>query len=141
MDLLTFRCIQYRLSIFLKTFTRKVSFLLFLDFFCLISCRPCTLRCQINDPPLINFSIFPASRTLLGPPFITFKEIDSLYKPLISFLLVEFTPNFHGKMAYSCKYFSSMRYDNLFLFFPSLYNHLKPFLKFQPPPVYFDPVY
>ena len=26
-----------------------------------------------------------------------------------------------------------MLYENLFLFFPPLYNYLKPFLKFQPP--------
>jgi len=33
------------------------------------------LRCQINVPPLINFSIFSNPQTLLGPPFINFKEI------------------------------------------------------------------
>ena len=39
-----------------------------------------------------------------------------------------------GKMKIECFciYFSSMLYDNLFLFFPSIYNHLKPFLKIQP---------
>ena len=35
-------------------------------------------------------------------------------------------------------YFSFTLYDSLFLFFPLLYNHFKPFLKFQPP-IYFDP--
>jgi len=31
-----------------------------------------------------------------------------------------------------------MLYDNLFLLFSSFYNHLKPYLKFQPP-IYIDP--
>jgi len=53
--------------------------------------------------------------------------------PFIS-LLVLFMPNFHGKIAYCCIYFSFMLYDNLFLVLSSLHKHLKPFLKFRPPP-------
>jgi len=93
------------------------------------------LRCQINVPPLINFSIFSNPQTLLGPPFINFKEIAFFTNASFHFLslLVLFTPNFHGKIAYCCIYFSFMLFDNLLLFFPSLYNYLRPFLKFQPP--------
>ena len=104
-----------------------------------------TLRCQISVPPLINFSIFPTTRTLLGPPFINVKDIDFFTNPsfhFISFhfisLLVLFTTNFHGKIVYCCKYFSFMLYDNLFWFFSSLYNDVKHFLNLQLP-VYFDP--
>ena len=38
-----------------------------------------------RPPCLLIFCFFPTSRTLLGPPFINFKEIDFLYKPFISF--------------------------------------------------------
>ena len=37
-----------------------------------------------------------------------------------------FTPNCHRKIAYCCMCSSFMFYDNLFLFFPSLYNNVEP---------------
>ena len=98
---------------------------------------------KYTSPPLINFSIFTNPRILLGPPRLlilrksTFNFFTNSSFHFLS-LLAKFTPNFHGKPACLCIYFSSLLYDNLFLFFPSLYNHLKPFLKFRPP-VYFDP--
>ena len=90
--------------------------------------------CSINR--LINFSVFvQPPGTYLDPPFINFKEIEDFMYPSFRFLsfLVLFTPNMHGKIACFCIYFSFMLSDNLFLFFPSLYNHLKPFLKFRLP--------
>ena len=68
-------------------------------------------------------------------PFINFKETDFFTNPFFHFLslLVLFTPNIQDKVECFCIYFSSMLCDNLFLFFPSFYNHLKPFLKFRSP--------
>ena len=47
-------------------------------------------------------------------------------------------PIFQGKLMCFCIYSSFILYDNPFLFFPSLYNLLKLFLKSRPP-VYFNP--
>ena len=95
----------------------------------------CTLRCQINIP-VINFSIFFQPPDLVRiPRLLILRKLTLFTNTSFHFLslLVQFTHNFHGKIKYSCTYFSFMLYDNPFLFFPSLYNHLKPFLKFQPP--------
>ena len=78
------------------------------------------LYSQVPDkrppPRLLIFYSFPTPRILLGPS-MNFKEID-LFLQAVHFLslLVLFTPNFHGKIAYCCIYFSVMLYDNpLFL--------------------------
>ena len=95
-----------------------------------------TLRCQIKRPPLINFSIFfqPPGPHKDPPRLLMLRNLTVSTNPSFHFLslLVLFTPNFHGKIAYCCIHFSFMLYDNLF-FFSSLYNNLKPFLKFRPP--------
>ena len=111
--------------------------------FCSRNLRHITLRCQVNVPPRsLIFGYFPTPTDLIRTPRLLILGKSTLFTNL-SFhflsLLVQFTPNFHGKIAYCCIYFSFMLYDNLFLFLPSLYNHVKPSLKFQPPPpVYFD---
>ena len=90
--------------------------------------------------PLINFRFFPTPWTLLGPSRLLILRKLTFFKNPSSYffsLLVTFTLNFHGKIAYCCIYFSFILYDNLYLFLPSLYNQLKPSLKFRPP-VYFD---
>ena len=94
-----------------------------------------------NPPHLLIFQFFPNPMDLIRTPINNFLRKCTFFTNT-SFhflsLLVLLTPNFHGKIAYCCKCFSFMFCDNLFLFFPSLSNHSKPFLKFQPP-VYFDP--
>jgi len=98
-----------------------------------------TLRCQINIPPFIDLSIFFQPPDLFRTPsFINFMETDSLYKPPFYFfsLLVLFTLNFHGKIAYCCIHFSFILYDSLFLFFPSLDEFKAP--SQIPTPLYFD---
>ena len=89
---------------------------------------------------LLIFRFFLTRRNLLGPAFINVKDIDFFTRPSfhVLSLLVLFTPNFHGRIVYCCIYFSIMLYDNLFLFFPALYNHLKPFLKIRPFVYYFS---
>ena len=103
-----------------------------------------TLRCQINVPPAYYFFDFcPTPWSLLGlPRLLILRKLTFFTNPSFHFLslLVLFTPNFHGKIACFCIYFDIMLYDNLFLFFPSLYNHLRPFLKFQPPPFILTPL-
>ena len=97
-----------------------------------------------RPPRLLIFKFFQSPGPYFDPPFINFKEIDFFYKSSFHFLslLVLVTLNFHGKMAYCCIYVSFMLYNDLFLFFSSLYKQSKPFLKFRPPPVYFNtPVY
>ena len=103
-----------------------------------------TLRCQkIHVPPLIiKFWIFSNPPDLtMTPRLLILRKLTFFIKPYFHFLslLVLFTPDFHGKIAYCCIYFSFMLYDNLFLFFPTLHNPVKRFLKFQPP-LYFDPL-
>ena len=85
--------------------------------------------------PLINCLIFSNPSTLSGPLFITFKQINFFANspPYLLSLLVPFTPNFQSQMVCFFIYFSLMLSTNLFLFFPALYNHLKPFLKGRPP--------
>ena len=97
----------------------------------------CTFRCQINASSLLIFRSVSNLPDLIRTPFINFKEIDFFTNSLLHFFswLVLFTPNFQGKIACFCIYFSFMLYDNLLLFFPSLYNHLKPFLILRPLPV------
>jgi len=90
-----------------------------------------------KGPSLINFSIFLQPPDLIRTPrLLILRRLTIFTNPSFHFLsvLVLFTPNFHGKIAYCCIYFSFMLYGNLFLFFLSLYNQLNPFLKFQPPP-------
>jgi len=90
---------------------------------------------------LLLFQFCPTPWTLLGPPFITFEELYffmNLWFHSIS-LLVQFTPNIQGKIKCFCIHFSPMLYDHLFLLFPSLYNHLRPFLKFRLPPFIWTP--
>ena len=84
-----------------------------------------------------NFSICSNPPDLIKTPrLLILRKLTFSTNPSCHFLslLVLFTPNFHGKIAYCCIYFSFMLYDNLFLFFSSSCNHLKPFLKFRPPP-------
>ena len=102
-----------------------------------------TLKCQINSPPpLINFSIFFQPPDLIRTPRLlilgklTFITILSFHF-LSSFVV--FTPNFHGKIACFCIYFSFLLYDNLFLLFPSFYNHVNSLLKFRLPPFILTP--
>ena len=101
----------------------------------LLSHHSIALRCQINDLSLTNFSIFPTPWTLIGPLFINFKEIDFSMSPSLHFLsfLVLATPNFRSKIACFCIHLRYLLSDNLFVFLPSLYNHLKPLLKSDPP--------
>jgi len=94
-----------------------------------------TFRCQINVSPLVNFSIFSQPPGPYLPPFINFTEIDFFTYPSFDVLslLVLFTPNIQEKIAFFRTHFNFMLFDNQFSFFPSLYNHLKPFPKFRPP--------
>ena len=75
-----------------------------------------------NSPDLIRI-----------PPFITFKEIYFFTNSSFYFLslLALFKAHFHSKITCFCIYFNFVLHENLFL---SLTTHLKPFLKFQPPP-------
>ena len=89
-----------------------------------------------RPPPLINsWNFFQPPGPYWTPPFITFKEIEFITGLLCYFLslLVIFTSNFQGKLTCFCIYFSFTLYDSLFLFFPLLCNHFKPFLEFRPP--------
>ena len=81
-----------------------------------------------GPPCLLIFEFFPTPRTLLGPPFINFKEIEFIAGLLCYFfsLLVLFTPNFQGKLTCFCIYFSS--------------RILTPPIYFEPPPIYFEPL-
>ena len=95
-----------------------------------------------KGPPLINFSIFfQPPGPYKDPRLLILRKLTFSTNPSFHFLslLVLFTANFHGKVAYCCIYFSFILYDNLFLFFSSSYNHIKPVLKFRPPSIYFDP--
>ena len=87
-------------------------------------------------PCLINFLIFFQSPgPYKDPPFINFKKIEFITGLLCYFLsfLKLFTPNFQCKLTCFCVYFGFTLCDNLFLFFPLLYNNFKPFLEFRPP--------
>ena len=88
-----------------------------------------------RPPRLLIFRFFSNPPDLIRTPrLLIIRKFTFLQAPRLIFsLLVLFTPDFNGKIAYCCIYFSCMLYDNLFLFFTSLYNHLKPFLKSQPP--------
>ena len=91
--------------------------------------------------PLLVFRFFTTTPDLIRThPIIKFEEIDFVTNSSFYFLylLILLTPNFQGKITYIWIYFAFFHYGNLFLFFPSLYNHSKPFFKFWPP-VYFDP--
>ena len=95
-----------------------------------------TLRCQINAPLLINFSIFSNPLNfIMTPCLLILRKLTSFTNHSFHFLslLILFMPKFHGKIAQCCIYFSFMLYDNLHLFVLSLYNNLKPFLKVRPP--------
>ena len=91
-------------------------------------------------PSLLIFRFYSNPPDLIRPPFISFKENDFFMNPSFHFLslLVLFTPNIQGKIECFGIYCSSVLNVNLFLFLPSFYNNLKPFLKFRLP-VYFDP--
>ena len=99
---------------------------------------------QVPDKstPAYYFSdIFPTLRTLLrSPRLLISKKLTFFTNPSFHFLSfsVLLTPNFPGKIAYCCIYLSFILYDNLFLFFPSLYHHLNHLLEFQPH-IYSDP--
>jgi len=92
------------------------------------------LSCQINAPHLLIFRYFSdlirTTPRVLILRILTFFANSSCHS--LS-LLVLFMPNLYDKTGYCCIYFSSLLYDNLLLFFPSLHNHLQPFLKFQSP--------
>ena len=92
---------------------------------------------------LIIFLLLSNPHTLLRP-FINFKETLVFYELLILFPFFVSTihPHFSkGKLAQFYVYFSFLLCDNLFLFFPSLYNHFKPFRKFQFPHFLPSPTY
>jgi len=101
-----------------------VSILLYPEYICT---HVCTLRCQIVPPQLINFLIFPAPPEVIRTPCINFKEIDFFTNPSSHFLslLVLSMATIQGKME----------------FLLSFYNHLEPFLKFQPPLHLFWPLF
>ena len=113
--------------------------------------------------PLIYFSIFSNPLDLIRTHHLLLLMNFTLFtNPSFHFLslLVQYMPTFHCKIEYSCIYFSFLLYHNLFLLFPSLYNHLNlfsssnplfiltsPFIKFwnffqhpcllePPPPIY-----
>jgi len=99
-------------------------------------CIHILFRFQINVPPLIKFSIFFQPSDLVRTTRLLILGKSTFFtNPSIHFLslLVLSTPNFHSKIAYCCIYFSFMLYDKLFLFFPSLYNHLSLFLNYHSP--------
>ena len=84
---------------------------------------------------LMNFSIFFQPHDFIGTPrLLILRKLTALPAPhFISFLCYHYScPIFKGKVDCFCIYFSSMLYD-LFLFSPSLYNDLKPLLKFRAP--------
>ena len=86
-------------------------------------------------PRLLTFQFLSNPPDLIRTPrLLILRKLTSSTNPSFHFLslLVLFKLNFHGKIAY-CYMFSFMLYDNLFLFFSSLHNHLKLFLKFRPP--------
>ena len=59
-----------------------------------------TLRCPISVPHSLLFWFFSNLRTLLGPPFINFKEIAFFTNPWFNsiYLVVLFTSNIQGKI-------------------------------------------
>ena len=93
------------------------------------------------SPRLLIFRFFQPPDLISTSRLLILGTLTFFTNPLFYFLslLVLLTPNFHGKIAYSCIYFSFMLYDNLLLFFSSLYNHSMLFLKFRPPPFFLDP--
>jgi len=77
---------------------------------------------------LLIFRFFSNPLNLIRTPvYYFYGNCLLLQTPNFLSLFVLFTPSFHGKTAYCCIYFSSMLYDNPFVFFPSLYNHLSRF--------------
>ena len=99
-----------------------------------------TLRCQINVPstPLIDFSIFVQSLDLIGtlPVLLLLRKLLFLANPSFWFLslLVLHTPNFEDIISCFSIHFSFVLSGKVFLFFTSLYYHLKSFPQFEPPP-------
>ena len=84
---------------------------------------------------LLIFRFFQPPDLIRTPSLNNCKEIDFFTNPSFHFLsfLVLFTPTIQGKMECFCVKCSSMLYDNLFLFFPSFYNHLSHFSNSDPP--------
>ena len=104
--------------------------------------EPVTLRCQLSAlPRLLIFRFCSNLQDFIRTPCLSFLRKLTFFKPLTSLpFVVLFTPNFHGKKACFCIYSSFMLYDNLFLLFQSLYNHLKLFPDFRLPPFILTPV-
>ena len=100
-----------------------------------------TLRCQINaSPRLLIFWIFSNLLDFIRTPrLLSLRTLTIYTNPSFPFFVSTIYANFNGKIAYCSIYLSFMLYDNLFLFFPSLHNHLKPFLKFRPSPRLLEP--
>ena len=91
---------------------------------------------NILHPRLLIFDFFQPPELIRNPRLIMLWKMPFFTNPLFHFLslLVVFTPHFYGKIAYCCIYFSFILHENLLLFFLSLYNHLKLFLKFHSNP-------
>ena len=94
---------------------------------------------------LLIFQFFPAPHLILRK--LTFLQTSHFISLLCQDYLHPFSRNFHGKITCFCIYCSFMLYDNLFLLFPSLYSHIKPFLDFRSPSrllnlgIYSDPLF
>ena len=86
---------------------------------------------------LLIFQFFsnPSQDLARTPRLLILRKLTFFTNPSFHFLslLVLYTQNFQCKIACFCICFSFILYDNLFLFFPSLYSYLKPFLNFRPP--------
>ena len=91
-------------------------------------CRATTIKVQ-TCKCLFSKMISGKSVIIIITPLITFKEID-FYQFLM--LCSFFISTISGKMAKFCIYFTLIPYANHLQFFPSLYDHLKPFLKCRP---------
>ena len=99
-----------------------------------------TLRCQINAPRLLIFGFFSNPADLIRTPRLLILRKLTFYKPLISFPF--FVSNIYARFAWQNSVllciFKFYALWQPVLFFPSFYNHLKPFLRLQPF-VWFDP--
>ena len=82
-----------------------------------------TLRYQLNVPRLLMFRVFSKHLDLTrnSPHLLSLKKLTFLKNPSFHFLslLVLFTTNFQGRLAFFCINFSSTLNENLLLVFPS----------------------
>ena len=95
-----------------------------------------TLRCQINIPMLINFSIyFQPPDIIRTPRLLILRTLTLFTNPSFHSLslLVLFTPNFHGKL-YFCIYFRLCFMTTRFCSFHPCIIIYSPLLNSNPPP-------